>query len=70
MPQPSITGQTLSRMEGNDELGAEWRGELDACLLVDVVGDADVGQVELPGLAGVGQRQHAHQSHPAIARII
>ena len=37
-------------MQWDDELGAEGRAELDADLLVDVAGDTEVDQVQLPSL--------------------
>ena len=54
-----------SGVEGDDKLGPEGRGELDGRLLVDVGGDPEVGEVQIPRPGWVGQRQHAHHRHPA-----
>ena len=53
----------LCGLQRDDELGTEGGAVLDADLLVNVAGDAHVGQVQLPRLRGVRQRQAPGQSH-------
>ena len=43
-------------MERNDKLGAKGGVELDANLLVDILGDAEIDEVQFSRLRGVGER--------------
>ena len=55
---------TASRVvKRDDELGTEGRAELDADLLVDILGDPEIDEVEFPRLRGVGEREAPGQTH-------
>ena len=43
-------------MKGNNKLRPKRRAELDADLLVDILGDAEIDEVQFSRLRGVGER--------------
>ena len=50
-------------MEGNDKLCSKRGTELDPDLLVDVLGNAEVDEVEFAGLRGVGEWEAPREAH-------
>ena len=50
-------------MERNNELGSKRRTKLDPDLFVDVLGDAQIDEIQLTGLRGVGEGEGPGETH-------